>query len=346
MENKSILIVQTAFIGDVILITPLIRAVHRLYPNASIDVLVVPAAVKLLENNPYIRTVIPFAKRSNAIITMFRMVNLLRKNKYSLVISPHSSARTHLLLWLSGIPRRIGFDRSLFPQLLTDKIKHPDNMHKISKNLKLLKLLSPLEFHMQTELYPSAADIAKAGTMLSSLPGKISIAIAPGSIWATKCWQLDSFTELSKGLIVRDYNIVLIGAEADKQKCDYIETAIRQETQSAAVLNLAGLTNLLESAAVIARCQLMICNDSGALHIANAMQTRVYAIFGPTVQRIGYYPYRSGDKVFEVELSCRPCGSHGGNTCPLKHHNCMKMVSVEQVLSAVVTSLSAVEMGN
>ncbi|PKN73330.1 MAG: lipopolysaccharide heptosyltransferase II [Candidatus Cloacimonetes bacterium HGW-Cloacimonetes-3] len=341
MENKRILIVQTAFIGDVILITPLIRAVHRLNADASIDVLVVPAAVKLLENNPHIRTVIPFAKRNNAIISMLRMLHLLRNNKYSLVISPHSSGRTHLLLWLSGIPRRIGFNRSLFPGLLTDKIKHPDNMHKINKNLMLLKLLSPLDFPMQTELFPSVADIAKAKNLLSSLPARTTIAIAPGSIWATKCWQLESYTELCKELTARDYNIVLIGAEADKQKCSHIETALLLDAPYAAVLNLAGLTNLLESAAVIAQCQLMICNDSGALHIANAVQTRVYAIFGPTVQRIGYFPYRSGDIVFEVDLNCRPCGSHGANTCPLKHHNCMKLVSAEQVLNAVIASFPA-----
>jgi len=89
--------------------------------------------------------------------------------------------------------------------------------------------------------------------------------------------------------------------------------------------------------------RLMICNDSGALHIANAMKVKVFAFFGPTVTSIGYYPYRKGDRVFEVDLDCRPCGSHGGNKCPLKHHNCMQQISVESVLDAIVQDFTKVD---
>jgi heptosyltransferase-2 len=335
MAITKILVVQTAFIGDVILITPLVRALKQLYPTAELDVMVVPGAAKLLENNPHIREVIPFAKRKNAFITMLKMVRLLRSKAYDLVVSPHSSGRTHLLLWLSGIPMRIGFDRSILPKLLTHKIKHPDNMHKINKNLLLLRFLSPTEFPMQTELFPSQEDIYTANKLLNYAENCKLIAIAPGSIWATKCWPLEYYAELAAQLAGLGYSIVLIGAEADKAKCSAVEQAVMQSANTAKVINLAGKTNLLESAAVIAQCELMVCNDSGALHIANAMQTRVFAIFGPTVQRIGYYPYRSEDRVFEVELDCRPCGSHGGNKCPLGHHNCMQQLSVNTILTAI-----------
>lgn len=336
MAITKILVVQTAFIGDVILITPLVKALKQLYPTAKLDVMVVPGAAKLLENNPHIREVIPFAKRKNGFITMLKMMRLLRSKAYNLVVSPHSSGRTHLLLWLSGIPMRIGFDRSILPELLTHKIKHPDNMHKINKNLLLLRFLSPTEFPMQTELFPSRENINTAAKLLKCAENSKLIAIAPGSIWATKCWPLEYFSELAAGLAEHGYALVLIGAEADKAKCDVVEQAVMQSANTAKVINLAGKTNLLESAAVIARCELMICNDSGALHIANAMQTRVFAIFGPTVQRIGYYPYRSEDRVFEVELDCRPCGSHGGNKCPLGHHNCMQQLSANTILTAII----------
>ncbi len=332
MEIKQILIVQTAFIGDVILITPLIRAVKQLYPSAMLDVMVVPGAAKLLENNPHIRSIIPFAKRKNSAMSLYKMQKQLRAVHYDLAISPHSSGRTHLLLWLSGIPRRIGFDRSMLPQLLTDKIPHPTGMHKLSKNLMLLSFLSQRQFPLQTELFPSKADVHRAEELLKPLAGKKLIALAPGSIWATKCWLLSSFTTLATRLVDKGFGIVLIGAEQDKAKCDAIEAALESQD----VVNLAAKTNLLESAAVIDRCALMVCNDSGALHIANAMQTTVYAIFGPTVQSIGYYPYRSGDIVFEAELPCRPCGSHGAAKCPLKHHNCMKLVSPQQVLDSIL----------
>ncbi|MDD2227963.1 MAG: lipopolysaccharide heptosyltransferase II [Candidatus Cloacimonetes bacterium] len=340
METKRILIVQTAFIGDVILITPIIRAVRQLYPLAVLDVMVVPAAAKLLENNPHVNSIIPYAKRRNSYLSMLNMLKILASNRYDMAISPHSSARTHLLLWLSRIPRRIGFDRGMLPWLLTDKVKHPTDRHKINKNLLLLKFISPQDFPMQTELFPGKADLQTADKHVGELSKFKLIAIAPGSIWATKCWLLESFTELAIKLIKSGFGIVLIGSEADKQKCNHIQTAINQDNPNAPVINLAGSTNLLESAAVIAKCSLMICNDSGALHLANAMQTTVFAIFGPTVQSIGYYPYRDGDRVFEVDLNCRPCGSHGADKCPLKHHKCMKFISADSVYTAVLESVS------
>ncbi|MDY0152348.1 MAG: lipopolysaccharide heptosyltransferase II [Candidatus Cloacimonas sp.] len=333
--TKRILIVQTAFIGDVILITPLIRAVRQLYPQAIIDVMVVPAAAKLLENNPYINEVLAYPKRKNALVTMLQMLKLLRKKHYDLAISPHSSGRTHILLFLSCIPLRLGFDRGPAPLLLTAKIKHPNNIHKINKNLALLKMLSPRNFEMQSELFPSAQDTAKANELCLGLSDLPLIAIAPGSIWATKCWHIDSYKQLCLQLISRGMAIVLIGGEADKAKCNELQQAALQQNPKAPVLNLAGSTNLLESAAVIAKCRLMICNDSGALHIANAMQTDVFAFFGPTVPAIGYYPYRYGDRVFQVELNCRPCGSHGANKCPLGHHKCMNCISADIIMKAI-----------
>lgn len=339
--TERILIVQTAFIGDVILITPLIRALGELYPQAKIDVLLVPAAAKLLENNPHVSRVIAYPKRKNAMLTMLQMIIKLRREHYDLAISPHSSARTHILLYLAGIPHRLGFDRGPAACLLTAKIKHPNNIHKINKNLALLKMLSPRDFELQTELFPSALDEKKAELLCRPLTGKPIIALAPGSIWATKCWDIESYRDLSLQLLARGIAILLIGGNGDKEKCDFIEQAALQQDQRAALINFAGSTNLLESAALIAKCKLMICNDSGALHLANAIQTRVFAFFGPTVTAIGYYPYRAGDKVFQTQLSCRPCGSHGGAKCPLGHHRCMKDISVSEVLSEVLSFVNA-----
>ncbi|MCB0751260.1 MAG: glycosyltransferase family 9 protein, partial [Ignavibacteriae bacterium] len=98
----------------------------------------------------------------------------------------------------------------------------------------------------------------------------------------------------------------------------------------------AGKLSLLESVAVVELCDIMICNDSGALHIADAVKTDVISFFGPTVKSIGYFPYRENDKVLEVELDCRPCSSHGTNKCPLEHHNCMKMIEPDFVVQEVI----------
>jgi heptosyltransferase-2 len=332
---KKILLVQTAFIGDVILITPLIRATKELYPDAVIDVLVVPAAAKLLEHNPYIRQVLTFPKRQNPLKALLQMRSRLRREAYDMAISPHSSGRTHLLLFLAKIPVRIGFDRGTLPFLLTLKTPHPRGIHKIAKNLSLLKLISPRDFSMQSELFPSEVEYGKADELLAGLSHRPLLALAPGSVWATKCWPAEYYAELAGALIQKGFGIVLIGGKEDKHKCD----EIAKQLPSGCYVNPAGATNLLESAALISRCRAMICNDSGALHLANAMQVKVFAFFGPTVQRIGYYPYREGDKVFETELDCRPCSSHGPQKCPYKHHNCMRLSKPESVLHSILDHL-------
>ena len=336
-EPQNILIVQTAFIGDVILITPLIRATAELYPQAKIDVMVVSETAILIKNNPYVKEVIVDEKRKNVLLSTWQLIKQIKRKHYDLVISPHSSFRTHLILYLSKIPERIGFNRGSAKWMLTKRIEHPVGPHKIVKNLGLLKPLTDREFDLQTELFPSDKDKQKAEELLKALSGKTLIAIAPGSIWQTKCWQLSSYITLCRKLLDSGYGIILIGGESDKFLCEEIENAIPKD--NAKLINLAGVSNLLESSAVIKKCSLMICNDSGAMHIANAMQTRVFGFFGPTVQRFGYYPYRQGDRVFEVDLECRPCGSHGSKKCPQKHHNCMQKIEVEPVFAAVTAIL-------
>ena len=328
---KRILIVQTAFIGDVILVTPLIRAVSELYPEAKIDALVVPGAAKLLENNPHLSRVLVYPKRKSPLKSMAQMVRQLKAMDYEMAISPHSSGRTHLLLYLARIPVRLGFDRGTMPRLLTLKTAHPKGIHKINKNLSLLKLLTNRSFDMQSELFPSAEDYRYSDELMLPLAGLRVLAIAPGSMWATKCWPLEYYEELVRGFLERGFGLVLIGGPDDKEKCDRIEDSVSNHH----LLNLTGKTNLLQSAAAISRCEAMICNDSGALHIANAMRVRVFAFFGPTVQRIGYYPYREKDVVFETNLDCRPCSSHGPQKCPLKHHNCMRQILPQDTLNRI-----------
>jgi heptosyltransferase II len=327
--KQRILLVQTAFIGDVILITPLIKAVKELYPAAELDALVVPAAARLLHNNPHLNEVLTYRKRDKALLSMGQMIRRLKAKGYDMAISPHSSGRTHLLLYLARIPQRLGFDRGTMPFLLTGKTPHPRGIHKSIKNLALLKLLSPRDFDPQTELFPSAEDQHVADDLLSDMSDKELVAMAPGSMWATKCWPEEYYAELAQELSALGYGVVLIGSPDDLPKCEKIHHSCPDS------LILAGRTDLLESAAVIARCCLMICNDSGALHIANAMQTRVIAFFGPTVQRFGYFPFGAEDKVFESDLECRPCSPHGPQKCPLKHHNCMKQLLPGSVLNYI-----------
>ncbi len=340
MNYKNILVIQTAFLGDVILITPLIRAVKQIFPQAEIDVLVVPQDGAVLDNNPNIHSVIGFDKRENKLKAFWQTMRILRRNKYDLAIAPHSSVTTAYLMLLSGIKERLGFDRWHASKYLTMKVPHPDGVHKIERLLELLKPFSDKNFPIQTEIFPAEKDKQKAKELLAGLKSRKSkiIAIAPGSVWFTKRWPEEHYIELLKMLGEKDYHPVFIGAADEREICDRIIN-----TAGIKALNVAGKTSILESAALIEQSDLMICNDSGPLHIANAVKTDVFVFFGPTTRKFGYYPYRENDKIFEVELSCRPCGSHGSNECPLKHFECMRKITPQSVMEQVIIKFSKIE---
>jgi len=332
---KKILIVQTAFIGDVILITPLIREVKKLFPYSSIDVLVTPETSTILEHNPNVSALLLFDKRKNKFKSFLGTLKEIGKSNYDIAFSPHSSLTTGLLLYITRIPIRVGFGRWLAQKLLTHKIYNIGNYHKIEKNLRLLSPFSNEKYSMQTEIFPTSDMILKATTLLTKISKVCNkvIAIAPGSNWFTKRWPKEYYELLVNKLVELNYCIVFIGSKDERNLCEKIMPNKNS-------INFAGKLSIIESAAVIKLCDLMICNDSGALHIANAMQTDVMAFFGPTVKSIGYYPYRDNDTLLEIDLECRPCSTHGENICKLGHHNCMRLIEPDFVVQKVKQKFS------
>jgi heptosyltransferase II len=334
---SRILIVQTAFLGDVILITPLIRATGEAFPDAEIDALVIPQTVSALKNNPYLTRIIPFGKRENKLAAFTHVRRLVASRRYDLALTPHGSATTALLLSFGNIKRRIGFAGGIGSLLHSETVPFPETGHRIMKNLKLLQRVVPGEYPMQTALYPDGKDSQKADILLGGLrKNNRLVALAPGSVWATKQWRKEHYVTLTRLLHEAGYSLVFIGGKDERTLCDEIV-----RTAGVPALNLAGQTDVLESAAVINRCDLLISNDSGAMHIANAMRTDVFAFFGPTVRGFGYYPYRERDRVLEIDLPCRPCAKHGGATCPLGHHDCMWKIEPAAVAAEVHAHFTA-----
>lgn len=344
--KKRILIVQTAFIGDVILVTPLLRETRKLFPNSIIDVLVASGNQSILKNNPHLNNILVTDKKK--IGSYFTILKSLRKKKYDVAITPHRSARTLTILFFAGIKVRIGFNQDIYRHLLNCQLKHPKGVHKAKKNLELLSpfindkypKLKLVDVHIRkeylnwySELFPSQNDYDLSTKYLQS--GR-NIALAPGSVWNTKKWSKNNYSILAKLLKEQGFNVVFIGSNAERDLAQEIITKAGIEAT-----NSCGKLTILQSAALISQCKALVCNDSGALHIGNAVNTQVFAFFGPTVQKYGYYPYRSHDYVFEVELDCRPCGMHGHKQCPLGHHNCMKLITPTTVFEVITAKLTS-----
>jgi heptosyltransferase-2 len=156
------------------------------------------------------------------------------------------------------------------------------------------------------------------------------LAVAPGARWATKRWPVERFAAAAQALAqARQAAVVVLGSAEDR--------ALAQELcqrLSVPVLNSTGKLSLMHTAALLQQCHLLLSNDSGLMHMATALRVPVVAIFGPTVQEFGFYPFKASAQVVSAALACRPCSTKGSTRCPRGHHQCMRQVTVAHVLAA------------
>jgi len=326
---KKILVIQTAFIGDLIMTTSLFPAIKDIYPDAEIHTLTIPPAEVLLRNNPFISKRFVFDKKNSfftKVKSFFSLVFKLRKEKYDIGMSVQHYLTNALLMKFSNIKLKIGRTKMRF---VDEKVYFPNKIHN---RLRVLTLLEPLSKNVRQHDTHIYIDSESEDRIKSQLQTKDkNICIAPGSVWHTKKLPKYKFIEIIK--LLKDYNIYLIGSPQETELCN----EIMQEANHPSIYNFAGKLNLLESSALVKNMDLMLCNDSAPLHIANAVETTVFAFFGPTIKDFACFPYREQDKIIEIDLDCRPCGKHGAKSCPLKHHNCMEMIDVKSVVNSVNT---------
>ncbi|MBI1806749.1 MAG: lipopolysaccharide heptosyltransferase II [Ignavibacteria bacterium] len=340
---NNILVIQTAFIGDVILTLPLIQTLKEHYPSSRIDVVVVPRAAEILMNHPALHDVIIFDKRhADAGVGGFlRQMKRLRQKKYDLTLVPHRSFRSAALAFSSKIPLRVGFTTSAGRYLFTHVVQYDKLSHEVDRNLKLLTALkiSPPQ-GVYPDLYPSQADCQLVDRFFLENEVKDTsklVAVAPGTMWNTKRWLEDRFEELIRRLLQDGVHIVLVGGGEDAPFCERLV----ERMNSPSVHSAAGKLSLLQSAELIRRCRLLVSNDSAPMHLAVAVRTPVIAIFGATVPEFGFSPYGKNDEVIEIKgLSCRPCSIHGGTRCPIRTFDCMKGISSKMVYEKVVQHLA------
>lgn len=318
---KRILVIQTAFLGDVILATPVISELNRLYPTSEIDVLVKKGNESLLQNNPKIKDIFTFDKKQGKLRGIRNLIKDFRKNKYDLVINLHRFGSSGLIAGFSGGKKIIGFKKNPFSFLYSEKFEHTigDGTHEVQRNLSLIKELGAKDL-IRPELYPSDADFEKIQKYLNGP----FVTMAPASVWFTKQLPKEKWIEL---IATQDETttIYLLGAPGDKYLCQELET----NSPSKKVENLAGELSLLQSAALMSKAKMNYVNDSGPLHLASAMNAPTTAYFCSTVPDFGFGPLAEDSTVKEVKgLSCRPCGLHGHKECPEKHFKCGREMEI------------------
>ncbi len=324
------LIIQTAFIGDVILGTALPESISEVFPEAEVDFLVRKGHEHLLLGHPHIRRVWVWDKRRLKYFNLWRLRSSLRAERYDVVVNLQRFAATGFLSLSIGAGRVVGFSQNPFSRFFTHRVEHRMDVgfHEIERNHALLSLCG--EFPLKRpRLYPSERDFQR----VRSLVGLRSYCcMAPASIWFTKQWPEASWVALSESISGCEL-LFLLGSAADRAKCE----RIRQESRHPGVINLAGRLSLLESAALMAGAKMNYVNDSAPLHLCSAMNAPVTAIFCSTVPAFGFGPLSERSFVVETErqLSCRPCGLHGKRACPQGHFHCVPPVSAVAAARAV-----------
>lgn len=342
---NKILVFNPAFLGDTILTTPLIRLLGKLFPKAQIFYCVRPEHTDLFKGITIISGVLAFDKRKTHknILGFLAFRKTLLAHHFDLIIDLHRSIRSTILCSFLNNARIIGFKSAVCSRFFTDKIERNMGLQEVERNLMMAApLCDDFSLHEAKKLggpltcYIDEPLLSKIRHYYArSSNGEQIIGIAPGSVWNTKKYLPEYFAKTAEILSNAGFSIALFGGAGDKEATDLFKNYFKGE-----IYDFSEKTSLRELSAFLASLDLLIVNDSGAMHIAIAAGITCIALFGPTVKSLGFFPYDTKSIVIEnTGLPCRPCSLHGGDNCPLGHFLCMKDIEPERVAEAALKIL-------
>ena len=343
----GLLLLQPAFLGDVVLSTALLESWHRTHPDQPVRVWVRRGAEGFFEEHPFVTEV--FVWDRSGLGKYRRLLSLARRArqcKPDVVVNLHRFASMSVVARLVGAPMTSAFEgvsgwgRSI--------IRHPheigDGRHETERNhAHIAAVVGAFQPDWdRPRLHPSAHHKQAA-----SVHAEGAVVMAPSSVWATKRWPESRWSELVNALHDRGEHVLLLGGPSDEALLHSIAKGARKAPKV-----VAGQLNLLGSAALMSKAKVVVSNDSAPLHMAGAVGTPVVGVFCSTTPRFGFGALpgalASGKgknvEVEEADLACKPCGLHGKASCPLGHFQCGQSVGVEAVLSAL-TDVSSLPNG-
>lgn len=359
------LIIRLGSLGDIVLTTPVIKALKEKYPDAAVDFLVKKEYHELLSANPYLNKIITLDSKGvhKALTGLFGISKELRGSGYTHVIDLHGNLRSRIISRLLPGSKALCYDKQALKRRLLLSGFKVATRHTVDAYLEALEPLgawnsskiplnppfpkgetiSPslkkrgegrfLKYGTVPTIYLSQAEEGAADKFLAQIDvhkGETLIGIAPGAKWQTKRWMEDGFIEVGRKAVKElGARVLVFGGPDEADLTKRVAAGIGDKAVS-----VAGLLGLKETAALIKRCKVFVSNDSGPMHIATAVGTPVVAIFGPTVQGFGFSPLGKG-VVVEKELECRPCSLHGSSACPKGHFKCMRQITAQEVFEKV-----------
>ena len=331
----KILVIQTAFPGDAILTLPMIQQLKKQHPDFLVDVLCIPSTAEIFKSSPFINLVWEVDKRGkhNSLFKMLKFINEIKKNNYLKIYCPHRSLRSALITLQLGVKETYGFDNSSLKFAFRTTIPYNYAAHEVQRNLSLIgeefenddwKVLPELKISNEIQIKISAF-VAK-NNIKQNL-----IAIAPGSVWQTKRYPAEHYTGIVKFLLEKKYKVIIIGGKNDKQISNLISSEFKDQ-----VLDVCGDFSFIENIELLKYAKLLICNDSAPTHLGMCADIPVLTIYCSTIPEFGFYPYNGKSKsVSYNDLSCKPCGIHGYDACPISTFDCGSLLKPGTVIKTI-----------
>ena len=322
--KQQFLIIQTAFIGDVILATSLIEFFKSVYPGCEVDFVLRKSNASILKGNPNIRRLITWDKSLPKLKGLKTVISEIRQVQYDVAVNVHRYTSTGLMMMMARARQKVGYAKNPLSVFYNKKVPHrfEKGLHEVDRLHELVKHLDSR--YCQPKLFLSQEVLGRVAGY-KTVPYRV---IAPMSVWFTKQYPVEQWVRfLDKSPFAG--HTYLVGAPDD---FDHVEK-IRTTTTNERVTNLCGQLNLLHSAALMKDAVMNYVNDSGPMHLCTAVNAPVKAIYCSTTPDLGFGPLSDNREVIETEevLPCRPCGLHGHSACPEGHFKCAYSIDLRRL---------------
>jgi lipopolysaccharide heptosyltransferase II len=345
-SNSKTLVIRFSSIGDVVLATPLLRALRARFPDGQIDFVTRVEYAELIRSNHNLNLTYPY-DASTGVAGLLKLQRRLRAERYDLVVDIHGSLRSRLLTLGLGAREVVRIDKRVVERFLLVRFKNNNYREIVPVADRYLEPLAKLGIRVDGK----GPELHIPDEVLFGVSGKVAtlrlnryecaVGLCPSARHATKRWPADRYAALGIRL-AQDHGakILLFGGADDVPLTSTIAAQINEAAGNDRATDYAGALSLLETAAAMEFCDAVVTNDTGLMHMAAAMKRNVVAIFGSTVREFGFFPFGETSVVLErAGLYCRPCSHVGRNHCPEGHFRCMLEIEVDQVLVAVERAL-------
>jgi heptosyltransferase-2 len=301
---------------------PLINVLKK--NGCRITVVCLPIFKDIFLSCPSVNEIITYDKKQSekGVVNMLKFIGRLKKFEFDAAFLPQRSFKSGLMAFLAGIPQRYALKRG-GGRFLSNRLSGYDwDKHEIERILALAEKAGFDGLVPEFNLKPDKDLLGRYESEFAGASRKI-IGICSQSEWYTKCWPQERYHELARRLST-DFKVIIFGKERENI-----------EGEGDNIINLTSKTTLKELIALISIMDMVVCNDTGPLHMAGALNKPVVSVFGPTAPPLGFTPYGVNYRIVETELECRPCSLHGSRRCPKGHFKCMLDIPVEKVQEAI-----------